>query len=213
MRAGAAVLERIWMGQWPRPLGRLVRFLTNKRSERWETAEDEWREAALRRVPNQAVLDELANARNKIALARPRHPTWMGDRVAAVDARLFSEYALDLRTIWPRIWLTVPETSRSELTSSRGCFDSATALAAWGLLYALVGIWWWPAAVAGVIIFGTGWFRGRDAIAVFADLVEASVDLYAPELAVALGIETSSTSIRLTKELGEALNRICGKGA
>jgi hypothetical protein len=212
VRALAAIIERLWLSQWPRPISGLGHVLINRRQERWDDAQRKVADAATP-YPNQVVLDELTDARNNIALAPPRHPTWMGDRVAAVQARLYSEYALDLATVWPRIWLTSPETTRNELSSARGRFDSAAALAAWGLLYALVGIWWWPAVAIGVIIFVTGWYRGRDTIAVFAELVEAGVDLYATELVVALGIATPPASIRLTRELGQALTKRCGKSA
>jgi hypothetical protein len=212
VRALAAIIERLWLGQWPRPISGLAHVLINRRKERWDDAQRKV-EDAFTPYPNQVVLDELTDARNNIALAPPRHPTWMGDRVAAVQARVYSEYALDLATVWPRIWLRSPETTRNELSAARARFDSAAALAAWGVLYALVGIWWWPSVAIGVIVFITGWYRGRDTIAVFAELVEAGVDLYAVELIVALGIETPPASIRLTKELGQALTKICGKGA
>lgn len=213
VHALAAIIERLWLGQWPWPISGLAHVLINRRQERWNDAQRKVAAAAAQKYPNQVILDELTDALNNIALAPPRYPTWMGDRVAAVQARLYSEYALDLATVWPRIWLTSPETTRNELSSARARFDSAAALAAWGLLYALVGIWWWPAVAIGVIVFITGWYRGRDTIAVFAELVEAGVDLYAVELVVALGIETPPASIRLTRELGQALTKICGKGA
>ena len=57
------------------------------------------RESADRRVQRAreqlspaAEVDRLAARRNRIALARPTRPTWIGDRVAAADSRVYHQY-------------------------------------------------------------------------------------------------------------------------
>ncbi|GIM82196.1 hypothetical protein [Winogradskya consettensis] len=57
-------------------------------------------------------------------------------------------------------------------------FRAAAILAAWGLLYLLVGIAWWPAAQIGVSVTLTAWWRMRRDVAALADLAHAAVDLY-----------------------------------
>ncbi|MEK8169407.1 hypothetical protein NKH77_05185 [Streptomyces sp. M19] len=52
--------------------------------------------------------EALTAARDRIALAEPRRPTWMGDRLLAVAVRVRDTYDLDLATAWPRLWLVVP---------------------------------------------------------------------------------------------------------
>jgi len=134
------------------------------------------------------LLDQAAADRNRIALAEPTHPTWMGDRLAAVDARVRAQYQLDLRSAWPRLWLLLADAPRAELRAAATAVDSAARLCAWALLYLLVGLLWWPAAVIGAVTVACAVARGRSTVMVYAELVEAVVDLHLRALATALGL-------------------------
>ncbi|GAB3351510.1 hypothetical protein GCM10027452_20610 [Micromonospora halotolerans] len=94
----------------------------------------------------------------------------------------------------------VSPSSRSRATAAR--------LVGWGLLYAALGAFWWPALVVGLVALPTARYRARLAVAVYAELAEAAVDLYGRDLAVQLGL---SCPDRLTREIGEQVSAIVRK--
>lgn len=206
-----------WTATWG-PIGRPV---VRRRRRRWQDAvtryENALTEKARRRRgvrpsdPPPAVPDTaaLAAARDRISLVEPRLPTWMGDRMHAVDERVRIAYDLDLASAWPRLWLTVPDEVRGALARAQAEFAAAGRLAGWGGLYLLLGLWWWPAAVVGAGAWVVGWWRGRASMGNLAQLVEATVDLHASALAVALGHPVDG---RFTPGDGEVVTRILRKG-
>ncbi|MCX5358567.1 hypothetical protein OG864_07645 [Streptomyces sp. NBC_00124] len=221
---GGAV-ERLWLGEWPAPLDRVAAPLTRWRSRRWAQAQDRYHSAVRSRAAAADVPDELDpdrtpsaaadtvalnEARNRISLAPPRRPTWMGDRLTAVDHRVFDAYRIDLSSAWPRLWLLLPQTPRTDLTTARDAFSSAARRAGWALLYLAVAPWWWPAALVAAVTSVSAWRGGRDAAHTFAELVESAVDLHARRLATALGV-SNGRSTRLTHDAGREITRLLRK--
>jgi hypothetical protein len=90
-------------------------------------------------------------------------------------------------------------------------FDSALTLAAWAICYAAVGILWWPSAVAGAVTLIAAHQRGRRSVASLTLLTEAAVDLYAPTLAVQLGLANQTN--RIDHALGVQITTLCRKGS
>jgi hypothetical protein len=45
------------------------------------------------------------------------------------------QYGLDTITVWPHLWLLLPETTCQELRAIRTSLDTAVAAATWGLLF------------------------------------------------------------------------------
>jgi hypothetical protein len=138
----------------------------------------------------------------RICLVEADRPTWIGDRLRAADERIHHTYRLDVSAAWPRLWLLIPETARTELTAAHDSYTAAARLAGWGLLYLAVGAWWWPALVIAAATEITAWIRARAATTVLADLVETTVDLYGAELARQLGITCPSL---LTPDIAHAI--------
>jgi hypothetical protein len=155
--------------------------------------------------------DALIARREHICAARPARPTWIGDCVAAVQTRILAEYGLDLAATWPRLWLTLPDSIKSEVTSIRGALDRAYALAGWGLLYLGVGVLWWPCLIIGPVTFLTGWHRARSAAGDLAILIESAVDVHGAGLATALSIAIADG--RLTPETGRLMTVRFRKGS
>jgi hypothetical protein len=87
----------------------------------------------------------------------------------------------------------------------RSPWRAARVLQAWGVLCLLLGILWWPAALAAAVMVFLGWRRGRAAVATLADLVEACYDLHIKAL-----IDAIEGPDRL---LGEQINVRLRKGA
>ncbi|MGI5359670.1 hypothetical protein ACQI4E_30830 [Streptomyces sp. CA-252508] len=223
-RALGTVVERAWLISGPAWLtGRLVR----RRQDRWTTAA---RRAAAGQAPagrpaaeqatagrsaaaEQAAADRaaLAEERNAIALTRPARATWIGDRLRGVGVRVHAQYGLDFPFAWPRLWTLLPEACRSDLIAAREALAGAAAQSGWGLLYLCLGLVWWPAAAAGAALTLLGWRRGREAAANLADLTEATVDLYAADLALLLGVDLPSGHV--TPAVGRQLSERFRKGA
>lgn len=203
------VLAADW-NAWPAPLRRLAAARVTARRSRWDAArlvlhlrrEEAGRARALRRPHDPTPLHEARRALDRISPERPERPTWTGDRVNAATVRLRRDHHLETSVVWPHLWLTLPETDRSEISSARQELRAAYVLAAWAVLYAPLTAAWWPAAVISLLLATTARRRSRVAAEAYAQLVEAAVRLHTGDLARALGIEHSGT---LSPDIGDAL--------
>ncbi|GAA3908875.1 hypothetical protein GCM10023084_71360 [Streptomyces lacrimifluminis] len=196
---------------WPNPFRYLAECWVTVRQRRWKTAHIDYctqYEAALAPDPSlrpsPTLLSIAANRRMKIAVDRPERPTWTGDRIHAAAIRLDRDHHLDLATVWPYVWLILPETSRTEITQARSALSRAATLAAWAMLYIPLTWWWWPAAPLAVAIGLTARHRIRITTSVYADLLEAATRLNAVALSQTLGIDHTGP---LTDRLGDNLTR------
>ncbi|MFJ9155128.1 hypothetical protein ACIRP7_45460 [Streptomyces sp. NPDC102270] len=220
------VTERIWLAvaweSWPSPLRRVGAQQVARRRRQWEAAATAYREErdraarcrslaalaqrdALQPPPALGVAPTLAERRRRlvrIAPELPVQPTWMGDRIHAVTLTLDREFSLDLPSVWPYLWLTLPDATRAEMTATREALGRAATLAAWGLLYLVAGALWWPSAVVGVLVYVTAWRRARGAAEGYALLLEAAARLHTREVAHQLGLQTDTM---LNRQTGWAL--------
>ncbi|MCX2185752.1 hypothetical protein KV205_35405 [Streptomyces sp. SKN60] len=215
-QALGAGVELLWCAE---PRGPLLRRLADRRLRRWRAADAAFRAALVTagraRVAGADDADRLAGLaerrfaeRDRIAAAPPRHPFGMGDRLAAPGQRLWRAYRLDLAAAWPRLWLVAADGTRAELHAARLRFGAAARLCAWGGGYLVLGVWWWPAALIGIVSVAAGLHRGRAAADAFAELTEALADLHVRDLAAALGIDSAAS---LDRALGERLSRALRK--
>lgn len=217
-QALAGITRRIWLGDWPFPLTPVRRWRAARRRARWHRRVDHRRglENAYprdTRTPTQQhCIDQAADRVNRLALAEPDAPTWMGDRMHAVAQIALDRYGLDLSFAWPRLWLVLPSTARDEITAAHGAFAAAVATGTWAWPYLLLGAWWWPAALAGLVIGATGWVRARAAVTDLNALTEAAVDLHARALAVALGISDPDAAGPLALHEGHQITALTRKG-
>ncbi|MGW0292053.1 hypothetical protein [Streptomyces tuirus] len=209
--AVAQLVESVWAASGGEPV---LRRFARRRSRRWSQAEAEVG-AALREfaaaggAPHAAErLRAVIARRDAICPVPARRPTWIGDRLYAVDERVHDSYHLDLSATWPRLWLMLPDAARAELAEARTGCASAARLTGWGLLYLPLAAVWWPAVLIATGVLLAAHQRARLAVAVQADLVEAAVDLYGRELATQLGIDCPD---RLTPEAGAATSALLRK--
>ncbi|MGA5171267.1 MULTISPECIES: hypothetical protein [Streptomyces] len=190
---------------WPAGPRGVARRLTERRKRRWHVAAERWRRAEnevgleraeLHRQPGsdpsalEAARDaarDACAAKDRIALEEPARPTWSGDRIQAVAVRLQRDFRLDLATLWPRLWLVLPDTPRQEVTAARQALTRATTLGAWAGLYLPLALWWWPALIVAAVLAVAAHLRVRAAAHTYATLLEAAAQLYAPDLARQLG--------------------------
>ncbi|MFE9093407.1 hypothetical protein [Streptomyces sp. NPDC007264] len=218
VQALAGPLRAGWLGRWPTGLRWAARRRTRARTRRW-TGLVEHRQELQRRYPlpertpeQQHDIDAVAHRINRLSPAKPARPTWMGDRVAAVEQISLDRYGLDLTFGWPRLWLVLPEHVRTELTTANGQFAAAVLTGAWALPYLVLGTLWWPALPAALVTGLSAWTRARTAIAELTDLSESAVDLHGRALAVALGTAPADSTGPLTPAEGEQVTRRVRKG-
>ncbi|MCW2914230.1 MAG: hypothetical protein JWN52_2298 [Actinomycetia bacterium] len=201
---GTAV-ERLWFAQRLGPVGS---WLTARRLDSWQAKDGDYEKALFARYRGGSVADPevVLAARNRVCLVSPARPTWMADRVRAVGERVHLAYDLDVSSLWPRLWLTVPDAARTELVAARTALARDARIFAWGLFYLVPAIWWWPAGFITAVTCTVAWGRARSATDVLADLAESAVDLYAPALAGQLGIAapdglTAEVGLEITERL------------
>ncbi|MBY8862392.1 hypothetical protein K7711_38380 [Nocardia sp. CA2R105] len=218
VQALAGMTRVVWLGPWPRLLAPLQRRRVTSRRRRWRARVDQRRllqqtYPSESRTPGQQHEIDTAAARvNRLALAEPGRPTWMGDRIHALEAVALDRYGLDLTFAWPRLWLVLPDITRTEITTANAAFAAAVATGTWAWPYLLLGALWWPAAVIGIGIGVTGWVHARAAVTDLAAVSEAALDLHARSLATALGAAEPDRVGPLTLTEGQQLTALIRKG-
>jgi hypothetical protein len=211
VQALAGVTRLVWLGRWPRPL---ADRLTHRRRTRWHALLDHRR--ALEREPRDAArqreIDTAAARMTRIAPAEPGRPTWMGDRMHAVEQVARDRHGLDLTYGWSRLWLVLPDTVRAEVTAAEAAFAAAVATGTWAWPYLLLGFLWWPAFLVAAAVGVTGWVRARAAVGDLAALTEATIDLHGRTLATALGVGEDGATGPLTPDEGREITALVRKG-
>lgn len=194
-QVSAAGVQRLWLGRWIGPARGLARWIVKLRTTRLAVS------------ANPA---EHGSGRPPAYLS-PHRPTWIGDRFALVDTRIYAQYYLCLALIWSRLWLLLNPDVRSEVRAARDRYDNALVLVGWSVPYLALAALSWPCAVIAAAIAVIGWRRTRAAAGALADSVEAVVDLHHSTLAAALGHPLPPEGI--TKEIADQINDQLNKGA
>ena len=193
--AGAAapglgrLAERWWLRQ---------RFLTGDRLTRTRWSRRSRTLAAARRAGRPVVAAYL-----------PQCPTWLGDRVRLIEARVRAQYHVSAALVWPRLWLLLDEDARRPVSDARTRYGEATALVGWAVPYLLLGVRWWPTLLIGAGMLLTAWVRLRDNLAELAELAESAIDLRLRDLAEALGLPLAGAEPSAAE--GRALDDRLGK--
>jgi hypothetical protein len=192
-----------------------ARRLRDARLRRWERARRsaEQLEAAElgTAVGSVAAGPEIAVARARqfaIGLEQPEHATWVGDRLRANAMRVHRAYGLDVTRVWPRLWVILPDSARTDIAAAQGSYAAAEVLVGWAVLYAVLGVVWGPALLIAAVVLVVASVRARAATEVLCQLVEAAVDLYGPALAEQLRIPCEGT---LTPAVGAKIDEILRK--
>ncbi|MGQ7750067.1 hypothetical protein ACUN29_16465 [Streptomyces sp. WC2508] len=218
----AGVIELYWLRFARDPLSHA---LVDRRRRAWLRRDEEFREALRRTTvtgpgegdtvtapPHEvARLDALAAARDRVALLEPTRPTWYGDRMQAAAERVRAVHGVDLAALWPRLWLILAEPAGREIRSARDSFGAAARLASWAVGYALLAVWWWPAALIAVGCAAAARSRARNALDALADLIEAAVDVHGLELASRIGLVGTDSPGPLDHGTGNRMSELFRK--
>lgn len=218
VQALAGLTRRLWLGPWTHLLAPVHRWRVASRCRRWhrhveqrQTLQDAHPRAS-RTSKQQERIDAAADRANRIAWTEPGRPTWMGDRIHSLEQIARNRHGLDLTFAWPRLWLVLPDTTRSEITTAHSTFAAAIATATWAWPYLLLTSLWWPSALIAMAIGVTGWARARAAVTDMTTLSEAALDLHGRTLAHSLGITDWEVTGPLTLTEGEQLTALIRKG-
>ncbi|MFK0288903.1 hypothetical protein ACIQU6_00250 [Streptomyces sp. NPDC090442] len=195
-----SVVERVALaagwGSWPWPFGELAERHVARRQRRWDAARAEYEALRLReRAPRPADRPRPRDRHRathrceRISVERPERPTWSGDRIHAAAVRLDRDAYVNLLTVWPHLWLVLPEEIRGDIGRARAALTRAAVLSGWALLYLLLAWWWWPAAPLAATLVVISARRLRAASDTYATLLEASVRLHLSDLADKMRIE------------------------
>ncbi|MFB6842114.1 hypothetical protein [Streptomyces sp. NPDC056361] len=215
-QALGSLAERLWLAAdwptWPLPFRQLAAWRTSRRHKRWTAAARTWHDLresaaaglALGRRADPTARHSAERAMTRIAPEEPARPTWSGDRLNAAAVRLERDHGVDLATVWPHLWLILPEETRAEITAARQTLTRATTLTAWALLYLPLTVWWWPAALLTLTLTLTARTRTHTATNTYALLLEATTRIHARDIAEHIGLDPAGS---LTPEAGDALTR------
>ncbi|MHB6910206.1 hypothetical protein [Streptomyces sp. CB02959] len=195
-----SVVERVALaagwGAWPWLFGDWAERHVARRQRRWNAARAEYEALRLlERAPRPAdrprprERHRAAHKCERISVERPERPTWSGDRIHATAVRLDRDAHVNLLTLWPHLWLVLPEETRGEIGRVRAALTRAAVLGGWALLYLPLAWWWWPAVPLTATLAVISVRRLRTASDSYATLLEASVRLHLTDLADKLRIE------------------------
>jgi hypothetical protein len=110
-------------------------------------------------------------------------PTGVGNVLRAAERRPAGKDGLEAVTVWPHLWLLLPDTVRTELAAARRSLDVAVSACVWAVFFIGFSPLAWWAAIAGPLVAAAAyrfWVRAR--AEVFGDLFEAAFDLYRGKL-------------------------------
>ncbi|SDM38205.1 hypothetical protein [Nonomuraea jiangxiensis] len=212
--SAAVVAGSVMAGLAAAALGRLaeiIRHLPGRRPPaRWLADRRRSRSQAAKRAADSAeTATEIRAAirgADRLSRIEADRPTWTADRLHACRVRIERAYGLDLDVIWPRLWLILPDSARAEINAARDGYAASARLYGWSLLYLMLAVWWWPAAVIALAIATTAQLTTRSATVLLTDLIEAAVDVYAPVLAAHL--DPAAAPAALTPEQGRSLTAL-----
>jgi len=194
--ASAIVVQRLTLpvlrlleGYWPRPASPLRDRLISSGARRAEAARDEIQKLA------GPVHDGTATRQQRDRYVRLdtrlRHlpttarllPTPIGNTLRAAESRPADKYGLDAVSLWPHLWLLMPDTARRELAGARTALDASVDTIIWSLLFTGFAVWSPWAVPVGLGVAALAllvWVPAR--AATFAALLETAFDLYRQDL-------------------------------
>lgn len=182
----APVGLRLIEGYWPPFAGRLAHWRTAvvaAKAGRLETRYQELAgpvlEAKSATAAQRAEYAAIDQRLRRFPDSGDYLPTKTGNIMRAGERRPAEKYGLDAIVVWPRLWLLLPDGTRSELSQARSALDSAVAVLIWGVLFfGFTALAWWAALVAIAVVLAMYLYWIPDRASVFADLLESAFDIH-----------------------------------
>ncbi|MFD7408431.1 hypothetical protein ACFV7R_38595 [Streptomyces sp. NPDC059866] len=179
---------RLLEGYWPRWLGFLRKRLIARLHAKDKADKAEWQQLEPLVTPPGATPD-AETLRRYAEIDRRRQlrpfksaalmPTRVGNVLHAAESRPGAKYGLDAVTVWPRLWLLLPETTRKELEAARRALDRGVATSLWGLLFLVFSPWsLWAVPIGLATAAGAVLLITPSRAEVYGQLVEAAFDVH-----------------------------------
>lgn len=191
---------RILEGYWPRFLRKVRRWKIQQKHRHYDRLNDRCNQLLLKQYNSGLTPEEeedLATweAQLKRIPDNPRNlmPTRLGNCLRAVELRPMVKYGLDPVLCWPHLWLLLPEQARQDLSETRTELNLAVRVLIWGLLFILWSfLSYWAILISLIVVIGA-YFWALSAAETYADLLEATFDLYRFDLYRALQLPLPQT--------------------
>lgn len=176
---------RMLEGYWPWPFSWVAEGLTRFRAwhfSRIETRLNTWKTLESKGALTLSCKRRMAELEMRLhyAPADPQEmqPTILGNILRSAETAPAHKYGLDAFACWPRLWLLLPESARKDLATARQSLMQFTELWTWGMLF-LIWTFWSPwAFVVSITWMGLAYSFSQQAAMTYADLIEATFDLY-----------------------------------
>jgi hypothetical protein len=202
---------RLLEGYWPGWLNPLAGWLVKGQRRRFKRIDQQLQTLNRQGLSNLTPQEREAYIQADLALGEFPElgrllPTRLGNILRAAEDRCAAKYGLDAIICWPRLWLLLPDVTKTELSQARHGLHVAVRTWLWSMLFL---IWaplfqvWWPLPLG----LETAWLAHRwliQAARVYGDLIEAAFDLHRLELYKALRWPLPSTPAE-ERVLGQAL--------
>jgi hypothetical protein len=179
----AAAIGALASGAWPWWLMPVGRRVTAWRAARWMPPDVLARQSVRARADGHALRADRLDARAARARSadRPGSPTWCGDRFRRTEGQVARDTGGDVTSGWTALLLGAEEAPRAALAETRDSYDAACEALAWSAAFTVLGAWWWPAAVAGVLLGLASWRSLRTAVEALCRTTEAAFTLHPPD--------------------------------
>lgn len=183
---------RLLEGYWPRWLAPVSRALVRRRTRRRDRDERSYQRlaaAADHEEPGAwlAVAAIDARLRQSPERAVDRMPTRLGDTLRAAETWPGDKYGLDAPKCWPRLWLVLPETARTELSAARSSLDQGAVTWLFGAAFVVWTPWAWWAVLVAVAVPAGAYLWMLSAARSYGELIESTFDVHRSALYRAAG--------------------------
>ncbi|WP_328663241.1 hypothetical protein [Streptomyces sp. NBC_00328] len=170
----ASAVAALTCGAWPWWLSPLAQQLTHRHHHRWSQRERIAVEAVRARANGHETRAARLDARRaRISPDQPTSPTWSSNRLRTAEQRIKQTAGTNIAESWTTLVLTAPDPAREALIATRDAFDRACEAVVWGLAFTIVGLWWWPSALAGVLVCFASWRALRRSVETLCRITEA----------------------------------------
>jgi hypothetical protein len=210
---------RFLEGYWRLPLlAGVGRKLREHHAKRMEKDASRWRALHAKGIGRLDPDEVLEFQRMDMRLLRvPRDPkrilpTRLGNILRVAESRPGDRYGLDAVTCWPRLWLLLPENTRTQIATARERLDIGAEVWLYSLVtVALTPVAWWalPLGVASALVTNRVMLLQA---AQFGDLVQATFDVHRGLLYNALRWPLPANP-KDERDSGQAMTKYLRRGA
>jgi hypothetical protein len=183
MKLSARPVFGLVEGYWPEILTPLKMHLINRINCRVGLMEDRWIYLA-NKYDNLSKFELEEYARIDTELdeypLNPllRLPTMLGNLHRSAEEYPSIRYGMDIYTVWPRLWLILPDNMQREINHIQNIINNYILLMMWSILFGVWSVWsLWvlPIASAGALLAHINLVHS---FRTYGDLIKATFDLY-----------------------------------